>query len=74
MNDLTNEQVKNLYNAKSIICSYAFEIYKESEKLNGFNHPITQYLWDNYLTADLDAQPFRVKMGQISMQEQIDFN
>lgn len=69
----TRETVQPIYTELSIKVSKVQNMYMTSMELLGKEHEATVALWNAYLTADEEAQPLRVLMGQISMQEQIDF-
>lgn len=73
ISQMTNEEIKIAYRNLSIETSLAQSRYMLAMNTLGKDDAATQTLWAAYLEADEVAQPFRVKMGQISMQEQMQY-
>lgn len=69
---MNTTEITTQYTETSIKASKLQNLYLETLQILGKEHEATQSLWNAYLAADEIAQPWRVKMGQLSMQEQID--
>lgn len=72
INEMTNEQIKEIARVYKIRRSELQRIYHKSYNENGKTHEITIWLWEKYIQLDDESDPYQVKANQIEMQEQID--
>ena len=72
LRNITKEQLYPLYT--ELVCRAAKlqALYMDAARYFGKEDSVTQDLWEMYVEADKTAEPFRVRMGQLAMQEQID--
>jgi hypothetical protein len=65
-------EITTNYTEMIIKVSKLQNLYLSTMELLGKEHAATQLLWNEFVAADEVAQPWRVKMGQLSMRQQID--
>lgn len=65
-------EITTTYTEMIVKVSKLQNLYLSTMELLGKEHEATKMLWNEFVAADEVAQPWRVKMGQLAMRQQID--